>query len=311
MKLDELSRELADLVAAAAPSVVGVGRSGSGVIVGDGLVVTNAHNLREQVEVFFADGSSTTASVAGADVDGDLAVLSLETGGRKALEWREPEVEARLGEIVIGLSLPGGRTLGTGAGFISALEVTFRGPGGSTITGAIEHSAPLARGSSGGPLVDAQGKLLGINTNREDDGFYLALPASAQLKQRVDALARGEAPRRPRLGVALTPPRAARRLRQAVGLAPREGLLVHAVAPDGPAARSGIRPGDLIVSVDSAAVATVEELARALEEAGDSGRADVVVVRGVEEISIAVDFGSTGPSGKGRCDDGRDRPQHG
>jgi len=231
MSLDELSKQLADAVAAAAPAVVGVGRAGSGVIVGNDLVLTNAHNLRDQVDVYFSDGSTARASVPGADVDGDLAVLSVPTGGRKPLDWRPPEVTPRLGEVVIGLSSPGGRGLRAGVGSISALDVSFRGPGGTTVTGALEHSAPLARGSSGGPLIDTAGRLLGVNTNREGDGFYLALPASAQLKDRTDALARGDVPRRPRLGVALAPPRAARRLRQAVGLPPRDGCSCTPLTP--------------------------------------------------------------------------------
>ena len=136
-------------------------------------------------------------------------------------------------------------------GFVSALDVTFRGPGGGRLRGAIEHTAPLARGSSGGPVVDVRGTLVGIDTHRVGDGFYLALPADDDLRARVDALARGEAPHRPRLGIAVAPPRVARRLRQSVGLPERDGLLVHAVEDGGPAERAGIRQGDLIVRVSA------------------------------------------------------------
>lgn len=295
--LVEFSQAVAEVIAAAAPSVVGVGRAGSGVVVAEGLVVTNAHNLRGEVEVSFEDGRVAGARVVGSDVDGDLAVLSVETGTSPALAWAEGA--PALGHVVIGLSRPGGRGLRAGAGFISGLDLAFRGPGGSTVTGALEHGAPLVPGSSGGPLVNSEGRLVGINTHREGEGFYLALPAGAALKERVEALARGEAPRRVRLGVALAPPKVARHLRHAVGLPERDGLLVHAVEPEGPAARAGVRRGDLIVSVGGRPVGSAEQLAAFLGSITDAGPADLVVVRGVEELSVAVYFGPDGPSEQG------------
>jgi serine protease Do len=295
--LGDFSKAVTDIVGAVQASVVGVGPAGSGVVVGDGLVVTNAHNLRGEVRVTFADGRAATATVAGADLDGDLAVLSVDTAGAPAATWSEGDVE--LGEVVIGLGRPGGRSLRVGVGFITGLGLSFRGPEGRTVTGALEHSAPLAHGSSGGPVVDSDGHLVGINTHRPGEGFYLALPAGSELKARVDALSRGESPRRVRLGVALAPPKVARRLRHAVGLPPRDGLLVHAVDESGPAARAGIRRGDLIVSVGGAPVTTVEELAAALLAAGEAGSADLVVVRGAEELAVAVQFDQAGASQQG------------
>ena len=147
--LVEFSDAVAEVIAGATPSVVGVGRAGSGVVVADGIVLTNAHNLRGEVEVSFEDGRVAVASVAGADVDGDLAVLAVDTAGAPSLAWAE-EAPA-LGHVVIGLSRPGGRSLRAGVGFISGLGLSFRGPGGSTVTGALEHGAPLVPGSSGGP----------------------------------------------------------------------------------------------------------------------------------------------------------------
>lgn len=294
--LGEFSKSVADVIAATSPSVVGVGPAGSGVIVGEGLVVTNAHNLRGEIAVSFEDGRVAIATVAGADLDGDLAVLSVDTQGSPALAWSNSEVA--LGEVVVGLSRPGGRSVRAGVGFVTGLGLAFRGPEGRTVTGALEHSAPLARGSSGGPVVGSDGRLVGVNTHRSGEGFYLALPADADLKARVDALSRGESPRRVRLGVALAPPRVARRLRHAVGLPQRDGLLVHAVEEAGPAERAGIHRGDLIVSVGGQPVATVEELAAALNTAGEAGHADLFVVRGVDELTVAVNFAETAPSGQ-------------
>ena len=105
--LGEFSGAVAELVARVAPSVVGVGRSGSGVVVAPGLVVTNAHNLRGEVAVFFEDGRAATASVAGADVDGDLAVLAVDTAEAPALSWSDEPTA--VGHVVVGLSRPGVR----------------------------------------------------------------------------------------------------------------------------------------------------------------------------------------------------------
>lgn len=294
-KLEELSQAVVAVVAAAAPSVVGVGRAGSGVVVADGLVVTNAHNLRDQVVVAFDNGEKAKAEVAGADTDGDLAVLAVPTGGRPALAWAE--AGPALGQLVVGLSRPAGHSLRAGVGFVSGLGLAFRGPRGTTVTGALEHSAPLARGSSGGPLLGPDGRMFGVNTHREGEGLYLAIPATAELRARVEALARGEVPQRRRLGVALAPPGAARHLRRAVGLPPRDGLLVRAVDPEGPAAKAGVKVGDLLVSAAGRALSSVEELSEVLQSSGES--VSLLVVRGAEELTLNVSFATGAATDKG------------
>jgi serine protease Do len=231
------------------------------------------------------------------DVDGDVAVVAVDTADAPALVIAE--TPARLGDAVVALANPGGRGVRVSVGFVSALDVGFRGPGGRRVAGAIEHTAPLARGSSGGPVVDAQGRLVGIDTHRAGDGFYLALPADEQLQTRIDALGRGEVPRRPRLGIAVAPPQVARRLRRSVGLAERDGLLVHAVEEGGPADRAGIRPGDLVVSAAGAPVTTVDELAAALEGADPGAAVAVLVVRGADELAVAVDLEGRGATHEG------------
>ena len=286
---EELSKATADVAARVAPSVVGVGAGGSGVVVGSGLVVTNAHNIRrDEIVVTFADGRRADGRPAGVDVDGDLAVVAVETGDAPALPVAGATV--RMGDAVLALANPGGRAVRVSVGFVSALEVAFRGPGGRRVRGAIEHTAPLARGSSGGPVVDVLGNLVGIDTHRVGDGFYLALPADEELKARVEALSRGDVPRRPRLGIAVAPPRVARRLRQSVGLPERDGLLVHAVEEGGAADRAGIRQGDLVVRVAATNVATVDELAAALESSTPDASVEVLVVRGADEVTLAVDL---------------------
>jgi serine protease Do len=285
--LEELSAAVKSAAENVGPSVVGVGAGGSGAVVSAGVVVTNAHNLRgEETVVTFADGRRAPGRATGVDIDGDLAVIAVDTADAPALAWAS--ATAGVGDAVLGCANPGGRGLRVSVGFISAVDVAFRGPGGRKVGGALEHTAPLARGSSGGPLVDSTGKLVGIDTHRIGDGFYLAVPADDELKQRVDALGRGEEPRRPRLGIAVAPAHVARRLRRSVGLPERDGILVRAVEEGGPAAVGGIKQGDLIVAVAGTPVTSADDLAAALGGAGTGSLVELAVVRGVEELTVSV-----------------------
>src|SRR5580704_15846909 len=194
--LDEIGARIRQLSEAAGSSVVGVGQRwgiGSGILLGDGTVLTNAHNVRgDTVTVTFADGRVVEGNVVGRDIDGDLAVIGVDTGGVPALPWADGAA-AELGMPVFALANPAGRGLRVTFGFVSGIERSFRGPRGRRITGSLEHTAPLLPGASGGPVLTAAGQLLGINTNRLGEGFYLAIPADEALRGRVDALARGEA----------------------------------------------------------------------------------------------------------------------
>jgi S1-C subfamily serine protease len=153
----------------------------------------------------------------------------------------------------------------------------------------------MAPGSSGGPLVDANGALLAVNTNRVGEGFYLARPADAALRERVEALGRGESVARPRLGIAVAPPHVARRLRASVGLSDRTGLLVRGVEDGSPADRAGIREGDLLVEAAGRSLEEPDALPEILAEAGLP--IELKIVRGDEERSVSVG-GATGASGE-------------
>jgi serine protease Do len=162
----------------------------------------------------------------------------------------------------------------------------FRGPGGRRISGSIEHTAPLAPGASGGALVDASGALVGLNTNRIGEGFYLALPADESLRARVGALAKGEAPSRRRLGIAVAPRHVAGRLRRSVGLPERDGLLVRGVEDGSAAAIGGIAEGDLIVGVAGRAVTDADDLVDAINAA--TPPFEVSLVRGADDVAATV-----------------------
>ena len=294
--LDEIGAGIARLAEEAGSSVVGIGQrwgAGSGVVLGEGRVLTNAHNVRGgNVTVTFADGHTAEGTVAGTDVDGDLAVIEVETGSVPALPWAADA--PALGTPVFGLANPGGRGLRVTFGFVSGVDRAFRGPRGVRITGSLEHTAPLLPGSSGGPVLNAAGQLLGINTNRLGEGFYLAIPADEALRSRVDTLASGESVQPPHLGVAIAPGHVARRLRRAVGLPDADGLLIREVSENSPADRVGLARGDLIVAAAGQPIRTADDLFAALRTAAPGGTLEMTVLRGTEERSVHVVFGDEG-----------------
>jgi serine protease Do len=292
--LEEIQTAVTSITERVGPSVVGVvdGWShGSGIVIGPNRVLTNAHNIRaDEMNVAFDDGRNARATVLGVDLDGDLAVLEVETGSAPAMEWAPDSPAVGVGRPVFAVSNPGGRGLRVTFGIVSGTSRSFRGPRGRRISGSLEHTAPLLPGSSGGPVVDADGRLLGINTNRLGEGFYLAIPAGSALRARAESLARGETPSRPRLGVALAPAEVARRMRRAVGLPERDGLLVRGVEEGSSAAAAGLAEGDLIVSAGGREVHALEDLQNALEAAGATF--ELGVVRGVEEHRLEAHLGS-------------------
>jgi serine protease Do len=295
--LEDIQSAISQVAERAGPAVVGIGSRlrGSGIVIGAGKVVTNAHNLRgEEVTVTFADGRSVRGRVAGADLDGDLAVIDVDTGSVTPLEWGSGD-GLTLGTPVFGAAATNGSGARVTFGTVSAVARAFRGPGGRRIAGSIEHTAPLAPGSSGGALLDADGRFLGLNTNRLGEGFYLALPADTALRERVDALGRGESVRRPRLGVAVAPAHVARRLRRSVGLPERDGVLVRGVEDGSPAAQAGIQEGDLIVGAAGRDVADPDQLLEAIASA--STPFEVRIVRGTEDRTVSVG-GGTAVSGE-------------
>jgi serine protease Do len=292
--IEELEAAAGRVVDAVGPAAVRIGRDGGrgvGVVTAEGVVVTNAHNLRgHQVTVTFGDGRVATGEVRGVDGDGDVAVIAVDTAGAAPVVWGETDVAIGTPVWAVARSAQGGLRMTRGE--VSSVGRPFRGPGGRLIPGSVEHTAPLARGSSGGPLVDAGGRVVGINTHRLGDGFYLALPTDEELRRRLDALAEGRSPTRRRLGVTLAPPHAARRLRAAVGLEPIDGLLVRGVEEGGPADLAGVRRGDLLVSVGDHPLATPDDLYAALagEPGAQAATLTLGVVRGAEELTVEVAY---------------------
>jgi serine protease Do len=262
------------------PSVVGLrgdGR-GTGFVLAEGRVLTAAGNLAgDSAEVVFADGSAATGRVTGLDRRRGLAVLALDTGGRAPLAFSG--ADHGLGATVVALANPWGHALSATAGFVASRRTRPTG---------LAHTALCPRGAGGGPLLDAEGALVGVNATRLPGGFVLAIATDAETRARVAALTAAEERDDRTLGVAIAPRREARRLRRAVGLEERDGLLVRGVAADSAAALAGIQQGDLIVAVDGTPIASVDDLLARLETSEAELRA--TVVRGSTEHVLTVAF---------------------
>jgi serine protease Do len=286
--IDDLSSTARSVLTEVGSSLVTIGRDGrgTGVVIAAGKVLTNAHNLRDRTTlVTFADGRAEQGTVTGADEDGDLVVLDVDTADVSPAVWAEQSPGA--GDVVFAVSR-GGHRLRISYGMVSSIDVAFHGPRGRQVHGGIEHTAPLVRGSSGGPVIDADGRLVGLNTHRTGRGFYVARPIDEALQSTIADLAAGKSVVRPRLGVALAPPEVAAKLRASVGLPERDGLLVRGVEPDGPAAVAGIVEGDLLVAAGDIVLDSVEALHDLLGNVSET--LSLTVVRGTEERTVEITF---------------------
>jgi len=285
-QLEEAAGRAAERVGAA---TVAIGRAprGSGVVVAPDRVLTNSHNLRDRTTQVTFEDRSDQAAVLAVDAASDLAVLEVSTEGIEPLSWAE--AAPGVGAAVFAVAR-GARGTRLSVGFVAATQRAFRGPGGRPIGGGLEHTAPMARGSSGGPLVDTSGALVGINTHRLGEGFYVAQAVDPQLVERVTGLADGVSPRRAELGIAVAPSEVARRLRRSVGLEEHDGVLVRGVREGSPAAGADLREGDLIVRAGEQEITGIDQLHLALGGHDPSSPLLLGILRGAESLELRVEF---------------------
>jgi serine protease Do len=277
---------LKDSVGAAVVRLGRGARRGSGLVVADNRVIVMSHSLAsEQLELGIA-GETRKGTVERSDRTTGISLIAVPTPGITPVAWGE--VTPQLGDVVFALGDPG-TGLRVTEGRVSAAPLSLRGRNGHMFDG-IEHTAPLPRGSGGGPLVNADGGVVGLNVLRIDPGFLFAI-GTAAVRPAVERLLAGT-PEPARLGVAIAPARVARRLRHAVGLPERDGLLVRDVESGSAAALAGAQEGDLIVGLGDAEIDSVDALFAALT-ANALQPTTLKLVRGVEELELPISLSGT------------------
>jgi len=279
LALDSYSRTVVGVVDQAGPAVVSVhvGRqrqdsivaagSGSGVIVTpDGYVLTNQHVVHRAaaVEIGLTNTDRVQAQVIAEDASTDLAVLHARTSGLPALSLLTKE-SPRVGQLVVAIGNPFGFEATVSAGVISAHGRALRGGDGRLIEGVIQHTAPLNPGNSGGPLVDARGRVVGINTAiiAAAQGIGFAVPALTAEWVISEVLTHGRV-RRAYLGIAGRTRQLDRRLVRALALPAESALEVIAREPNTPASDSDLRVGDIILGAQAQPIPSVDALHRFL-----------------------------------------------
>ncbi|MEO8548348.1 MAG: trypsin-like peptidase domain-containing protein [Kofleriaceae bacterium] len=283
-ELDAYSRAVIGVVESAGPAVVslelqgkrGPAGAGSGfVVTPDGYVMTNSHVVANghAIRVRTSTGETVTGRMVGDDPATDLALVRVDPGalGTSAYLPVDGTLAPRVGQLAVAIGNPLGFESTVSTGVVSALGRSLRGrpserQQGRLIDGVIQHTAPLNPGNSGGPLLDARGRVLGVNTaiiaRSQGLGFAIAVETAAWVLGQL--LAHGRV-RRAWLGIGAARRPLDRRLAYTHGLG-KSAVEIQSVEKGSPAARAGLADGDLIVSLDATAITDIDLLHRALRD---------------------------------------------
>ena len=260
--------------------------TGSGFVLDDeGHIVTNAHVVEggTSLSVRFADGDEVSATLVGADPSTDLAVIDVDLPASEL----EPlaladESTVEVGDDVVAIGSPFGLAGTVTTGIVSALDRTIEAPNGYAIDGAIQTDAAINHGNSGGPLLDASGKVIGVNSqiaseSGGNDGVGFAVGIDT-VKKVTTALAAGEEVTHAYLGGSLE---------DGDG-----GPRVAALTAGGPAAAAGVQVGDVIVELDGDEIGSADDLREAIDERDAGTKVSLTVVRNGERVELDATLGT-------------------
>ena len=264
---------------------------GTGFIVAEeGYVVTNNHVIRSggAFKVRLNDGRVANAALVGSDQETDVAVLKIDVGGLSAIEFGNSDA-AEVGDWVIALGSPFGLKDSVTAGIISARG---REVGLSPLESYLQTDATINPGNSGGPLVDMDGRVVGINTAIESrsggsDGISFAIPSN-MAKSVVESIIAGSAPSRGFLGIQMQPLDA--RTAAQVGFS-GQGVLVNQVVPGGAAANAGVQVGDIVVKVNGEETINPQRVMRAVRLCAPGVAVPIEVIRAGTVMSLTATLG--------------------
>jgi serine protease DegQ len=292
--LTALSNDLAAAVDTVGRSVVAIHARrripASGVVWQPGVVVAAHHTIQrdDDITVTLHDGSTVAAALAGRDPSTDLAVLRLPDGTAAALPVAPSAEAPRVGQLVLALGRPGSSVTAS-LGIVSALGGEWRTWQGGTIDRFVRLDVAVYDGFSGGPLVDAAGRVAGINTSGLARATALTVPAATVARVAGQLLARGHIARG-WLGIATQPVRLPAALQRSLGTEAEAGLVVVNVEPDSPADQGGLLIGDILLALDDRTVSDPGDVLGALGGDRIGQPVALTVARGgrAERLTVTV-----------------------
>jgi len=257
----------------------------------DGIIITANHVVErdDNLRAGLPDGQTISARLVGRDPGTDLAVLRVSAKNLTAPAWAEPET-MQVGTLALALGRPGQKVLAT-LGILSALDEAWRTPTGGQIDHYLQTDAVMYPGFSGGPLVDTEHRVLGLNTSALVQGFSLSLPAPS-VRRTVEALLTHGRVRRGYLGIGAQPVRLSEAIHRQVGQ--ESGLLLMMVEPRSPAEKGGLLLGDILISLDGQPLHEMEDLLALLSNGRVGAAVPVRIVRGGELRDVRVTVGERG-----------------
>jgi S1-C subfamily serine protease len=300
--LDAYSAAVTRVVEAIAPAVVSIsvrgsgpgrGRAGSGsgvLFTPDGYILTNAHVVHggRAWDVALTDGSTHQASLCGADPATDTAVVRIDGSSLPHAEFGESK-KLKVGQLCIAIGNPLGFSSTVSAGVISALGRNMRAQDGRLMENIIQSDVALNPGNSGGPLVDTRARVIGVNTAMifGAQGISFAVPIDTARWVIGQIMTSGRV-RRSWLGIVAQNRRIDPRVRRHLQLLQEAGIEVMSVEPDGPAARAGVRDGDIVLALDGRPVQSVDDVHRTLTEWPVGKPLPLALVRRIERLDVVA-----------------------
>ena len=284
------------IYAAASPSVASVRTgqgSGTGFLVdSNGTVVTNAHVVGQSgnVQVRSNDkGAYHDAKVLSVDASTDLAAVKVDASavqGIRPLELADSD-KAQVGDSVVAIGYPLGLDRTATAGIVSGLERQIQSPNGFSIDKVIQTDAAVNPGNSGGPLLNAKGQVIGVNSQIAtaagggdgNVGIAFAIPSNT-VKQVLPALESGTQVKHAYLGLQTTAPRGG-----------GSGAEIAQTTPNGPGDRAGLQPGDIVVKVGGTTISSPDDVANAIADSKPGDKVDVTVQRNGSQHTVTVTLG--------------------
>jgi putative serine protease PepD len=265
----------------------GAQAEGSGFVVDtSGDIVTNQHVVAGQngIKVTFQDGKTATATVVGTDPSTDIAVIKVNVDASELHPLTFGSSAAvEVGQSVAAIGSPFGLPETLTSGIISALNRTISAPNNFSISGAIQTDAPINHGNSGGPLLNSSGQVIGVNAQIEsdsggNDGVGFAIPSDA-VKSVADTIIAGGKVQHAYLGVT-------------IGTASSGGAQVSTVKADTPAAKAGLKAGDIITALDGTTIATADDLTAKVSAHQSGDKVTLTIKRNSSTLKITVTLGT-------------------